>query len=109
MVRHAGLFPYTNQYVGTPKYLYDLEQFVLWGVGPLLGVAALIGTGFAVARAARLREPAQILLLSWVVPYFLITGSFQIKFPRYQLPIYPMLTLWAAAWLVEKGRASRAW
>ncbi len=109
MVRHAGLFPYTNQYVGTPKYLYDLEQFILWGAGPLLGVAALAGVGFAVVRAARRREASQILLLSWVVPFFLVTGSFEIKFPRYLLPIYPMLALWAAAWLVEKGRASRAW
>jgi DNA-binding beta-propeller fold protein YncE len=109
MVRHAGLFPYTNQYVGTPKYLYDLEQFVLWGAGPLLGLAALAGAGFAVVRAARRREASQILLLSWVVPYFLVTGSFEIKFPRYLLPVYPMLALWAAAWLVEKGRSSRAW
>lgn len=109
MVRHAGLFPYTNQYVGTPKYLYDLEQFVLWGAGPLLGLAALAGVGFAVVAAARRREASQILLLSWVVPYFLVTGSFEIKFPRYLLPIYPMLALWAAAWLVEKGRAQRAW
>lgn len=109
MVRHAGLFPYTNQYVGTPKYLYDLEQFVLWGVGPLLGVAALVGVGWAVVRAVRRREASQILLLSWVLPYFLLTGSFEIKFPRYLLPIYPMLALWAAAWLVEKGRAARGW
>lgn len=109
MVRNAGLFPYTNQYVGTPKYLYDLEQFVFWGVGPLLGLAALVGAGVAIARAARRREASQILLVSWVVPYFLVTGSFQIKFPRYLLPIYPMLVLWAAAWLVERGRASRAW
>ncbi|MGH9364501.1 MAG: glycosyltransferase family 39 protein [Thermoanaerobaculia bacterium] len=109
MVRHAGLFPYTNQYVGTPKYLYDLEQLVLWGLGPALGIAALVGAVWAAVRAARRRQAPQILLFAWVVPYFLITGSFEIKFPRYLLPIYPMLALWAAAWLFEKGRAALGW
>jgi DNA-binding beta-propeller fold protein YncE len=109
MVRNAGLFPYTNQYVGTPKYLYPLEQLVLWGMGPALGLCALAGTVWAAARAVRLRDKSQAVLFAWVVPYFLITGSFDIKFPRYLLPIYPMLALWAAAWLVEKSRASRSW
>ena len=109
MVRHAGLFPYTNQYVGTPKYLYNLEQLVLWGMGPALGLACLAGAGWAAVRAVRLRDRAQALLFAWVAPYFLITGSFDIKFPRYLLPIYPMLVLWAAAWLVEKARGSRGW
>jgi hypothetical protein len=34
---------YTNQYVGVPKVLYDLREMVVWGMGPLLGVAALVG------------------------------------------------------------------
>ena len=109
MVRNAGLFPYTNQYVGTPKYLYHLEQLVLWGVGPALGLACLAGTVWAAVRAAKRRDKAQAILFAWVVPYFLITGSFDIKFPRYLLPIYPMLVLWAAAWLVDRSRSSRGW
>jgi DNA-binding beta-propeller fold protein YncE len=109
MVRNAGLFPYTNQYVGTPKYLYNLEQLVLWGMGPALGVACLVGAAWAAVRAVKRREKAQALLFAWVVPYFVITGSFDIKFPRYLLPIYPMLVLWAAAWLVERSRTSRSW
>ena len=34
-----------------------------------------------------------VLLLSWVVPYFLITGAFQVKFIRYLTPITPLLVL----------------
>jgi 4-amino-4-deoxy-L-arabinose transferase-like glycosyltransferase/DNA-binding beta-propeller fold protein YncE len=109
MVRHAGSVPYTNQYVGTPKYLYDLEQLVLWGMGPALGLAALVGAGWAAFRAVSRKQAPQIVLLAWVVPYFLVTGYFEVKFPRYLLPIYPVLALWAAAWLVEKWRAARGW
>src|SRR5262249_17877445 len=33
MVRHAGVVPYTNQYLGTTKGLYELEQVVVFGMG----------------------------------------------------------------------------
>ena len=36
------------------------------------------------------------LLLSWVVPYFLITGAFDVKFMRYMIPITPFLLLFGA-------------
>ena len=49
MVRTAGLFPYTNQYVGVPKGIYDLRELVVWGMGPALGLTALIGLGLALA------------------------------------------------------------
>ena len=47
----------------------------------------------------RTRRAEEWILLSWVVPFFLISGWFQVKFPRYLLPIYPVMILWAAAWL----------
>ena len=40
-----------------------------------------------------------VLLLCWVVPYFLITGAFHVKFMRYLLPIAPLLTLFGARML----------
>jgi 4-amino-4-deoxy-L-arabinose transferase-like glycosyltransferase len=43
------------------------------------------------------------LLLSWVVPYLLTTGNFQVKFMRYLLPVTPILLLYGAA-LVWEGR-----
>ena len=107
MVRHAGMFPYTNQYIGAPKYLYDLGQMILWGMGPLLGVAAVVGTIFAAAAAVRKRRMAEIVLLAWVLPFFAITGSFDVKFPRYLLPIYPFLILWGAAGLAAWAARSR--
>ena len=109
MVRNAGMFPYTNQYIGVPKYLYDIGQMVLWGMGPLLGIAVLAGTAVTIREAVRERRMSEIILLAWVLPFFLVTGSFDVKFPRYLLPIYPLLILWGAAMLRSLAAARPAW
>ena len=106
MVRHAGAVPYTTQYVGVPKVFYDLREMVVWGMGPLLGLAALAGT-VARFRRGRTVPGAEWVLLAWVAPFFAITCSFDVKFVRYLLPIYPLVVLWGAAWLQEwAGRAA---
>ncbi|MDX2166123.1 MAG: DUF2298 domain-containing protein [Deltaproteobacteria bacterium] len=107
MVRNAGLLPYTNQYVGVPKYFYDLEQLVLWGMAPPLGLVAIWASATRVVGAVRERSAIDLMLLSWVVPFFLITGSFDVKFIRYLLPIYPIMIMWAAAWLLRLADRSR--
>ena len=50
-----------------------------------------------------------VLLLCWVVPYFLVTGAFHVKFMRYMLPIAPLLTLFGARmlWALWDRAASR--
>jgi len=106
MVRNAGIFPYTNQYVGTPKYFYELEQMILWGMAPALGVTAVIGTGARILNLLRERSSADLVLLAYVVPFFLVTGWFDVKFPRYLLPIYPILILWAAVLLTRAAQSS---
>jgi 4-amino-4-deoxy-L-arabinose transferase-like glycosyltransferase len=107
MVRHAGTFPFTNQYVGLPHFVYEGKELVLWGLGPLLGLAALWATFARLARPKALR-PAEWILASFLVPYVVITCTFEVKFPRYLLPVYPILLLWAAAWLSERAERSRA-
>jgi YYY domain-containing protein len=109
MVRHAGLVPYTTQYIGVPKVIYDLREMVVWGMGPLLGIAALVGTA-ARLRRWRSLSGAEWVLLAWVLPFFAVTCSFDVKFVRYLLPIYPLVVLWGAAWLqrwAERGAAGR--
>lgn len=107
MVRQAGLYPYTHQYVGAPLLLYEVRELVLWGMGPLPGVVALVGL---LTRLRRRTPAAEWLLLAWVVPFLLINASFEIKYPRYLLPIVPLLCLWGAAVLThwaERGRGGR--
>ena len=102
MVRNAGSVPYTNQYVGVPKVLYDLKEIVLWGLGPALGVAALIGAAARLLSLARKKEQRELLVWAWAVPFFVVTASFDVKFPRYLLPLYPVLLLGAAALLARR-------
>jgi 4-amino-4-deoxy-L-arabinose transferase-like glycosyltransferase len=102
MVRHAGALPFTNQYVGLPHFLYEAKELVLWCLGPLLGLAALWATAARLVRVRALR-PGEWILASFFVPYVLITCTFEVKFPRYLLPVYPILLLWAGAWLAERA------
>src|SRR5207245_7163980 len=41
-----------------------------------------------------------LVVLSWVLVYSALTGSFYVKFMRYMLPVYPFLALMAAALLL---------
>jgi YYY domain-containing protein len=61
-----------------------------------IAVVALLATLPLRPQESRL----DVLLLSWVVPYLLITGAFQVKFLRYLLPITPFLLLFGAKMLV---------
>ena len=123
MARGAADLGFTRQYEGTLPYLYFIEMQVRWGMGPLLGVVAFAGLAWAVWGAGRnailqnratgaqfsriaqrLRDDPVVIVLLWVVPYFLITGSFAVKYMRYMQPIAPLLVLFGAALLVAGGK-----
>ena len=61
-----------------------------------ISLLALLATLPARSKHAQL----EVLLLCWVVPYFLVTGAFHVKFMRYMLPIAPLLTLFGARFAV---------
>ena len=63
------------------------------------GVAFVALVGTLPVRSSRSR--GAVLLLSWVVPYFLIVGSFQVKFIRYLIPITPFLLLFGSTMLFD--------
>ncbi|MBI2866197.1 MAG: glycosyltransferase family 39 protein, partial [Chloroflexi bacterium] len=105
MAQRAIDLPYTRQYIGTTAYLYPLEQLLKWGMGLPLGLAALGGLAFGLWRGLARRQWADLLLLSWIVPYFALVGSFEVKFLRYMLPLLPFLSLMAARGLL----AARVW
>ncbi|MDD9995364.1 MAG: DUF2298 domain-containing protein, partial [Dehalococcoidia bacterium] len=73
---------------------------VLFNSAIAVACAAVIATVALVSTlpARRADTRVGVLLLSWVVPYFLITGSFEVKFMRYMIPITPVLVLFGA-WL----------
>jgi len=101
MVRGTNDWPFTRQYRGTLPYVYHIEQQLRWGMGWPLGLVAFAGLAYILWRAVRRKcRGAEWVILSWVVPYFLITGSFLVKFMRYMLPITPFLSLMGAQMLL---------
>jgi len=131
MIRGGLAFPFTIQYTGAVHYLYHIIMQVRWGMGPLLGLTAFAGFAWAAWRGLRAMwqrrrrrqprssgprslRPADAVLLAWTLPYFLVTGSFTVKFMRYLQPLTPFLMIYAAALLLsgrrdEHGDRRRVW
>ncbi|HET8844683.1 MAG TPA: DUF2298 domain-containing protein, partial [Ktedonobacteraceae bacterium] len=92
--------PFVRQFAGTIPYVYELQNMVLWGMGVLLGLAALAGLIWLCWRIWHHEMASWLVLLSWVVVYGAINGSFYTKYMRYMLPLYPLLILMGACMLV---------
>lgn len=126
MVRGDAGFDFTRQYVGTWPYVYPLLMQLRWGMGYALGVPAIAGFAWAIARGGRKlrarsrrgvddRAPsreaagrAEVVVLAWTGVYFLVTGAFFAKFMRYMQPLTPFLMIYAAAFLwIVLGRSWR--
>ncbi|MBX7214756.1 MAG: glycosyltransferase family 39 protein [Thermoflexales bacterium] len=95
--------PYIRQYTDTAPYAYFIQQLAVWGMGLPYGIFAMAGWLFLVYIAFRRRSVGALLLLSWLIPYFAISGRFQAKFLRYMLPLLPFLAI-AAATLADEIR-----
>ncbi|MBU3957410.1 glycosyltransferase family 39 protein [Patescibacteria group bacterium] len=117
MTRSAFTFPYTLQYVGKIPYFYELKNIFLWGIGPILATLAFIGVIFVTSAlfikrdshvasllgmtSLRAQRSNLFIPLSFFWFYFLVVGSFAIGFMRYMLPLYPLLCLFAAIFLMN--------
>jgi len=107
MVRGNPGIPFTLQYIGTPAYTYFVDQMVRWGLGVPLAVVAFGGLLWSVWRLGSRRSfcpGGDSVLLAWALPFFLVTGGFQVKFLRYLLPLTPFLIVMGAGMLVAAGR-----
>ncbi len=96
MARGDLELPFTIQYEHTTPWLYHLRNLVIWGLGIPLGVAALAGSALIAWRAARNRNTLEILFIAALLIPFLWLGAQQVKFMRYLLPLYPLLSIAAA-------------
>ncbi|MDW8402838.1 DUF2298 domain-containing protein [Chloroflexus sp.] len=116
-------FPPGQQWVGRPAYIFPWLNMVLWGMGPLLGLAAWGGWALFAARHARrgwqwaLRpspyvgrpwHPAWVLWV-WIAFYFAWQGGQFAITMRYLLPIYGALIVLAAWALAVATCWGRRW
>ncbi len=99
--------PYVRQFAGTIPFIYQGQNMLLWGMGLALGLAVIAGFFWLCWRIWKRNAGSWLVVMSWVVVYGAITGSFYVKFMRYMLPLYPFLTLMAASVLVAYVRYSR--
>jgi hypothetical protein len=107
LVRGTLDLPYVRQFAGTTPFLYQAQNMLLWGMGLTLGLAVVAGFLWLCWRIWKRNAGLWLVVLSWVVVYGAITGSFYVKFMRYMLPLYPFLTLMAASVLIAFLRYSR--
>jgi 4-amino-4-deoxy-L-arabinose transferase-like glycosyltransferase len=99
-------FPFTRQYRGTTPYLYHIEQQLRWGMGWPLGIVAFLGLCWVLVRVLlRRAQPGELILLSWIVPYFGVTGLFLAKFMRYMVPVVPLFVVMGAGMLCKMQEA----
>ncbi len=95
------IFPYTLQFVGKIKYVYELQQIFFWGLGPVTTTFSLCGLLTLIIKTSRNRKKRLTLLLflSYGLFYFTVFGSFAVGWIRYMLPIYPFLAI-TAGWFL---------
>lgn len=94
----SGAFdvPFTRVYVGTLPVIYQLEQFVRWGVGPVSGILALSGVLLLTRRFWRTPSGGAWILLCWLLGYGFVISLSETKFLRYLAPLMPALAIAAA-------------
>ena len=85
MVRNAGVWPFTIQYVGTAPYLYHIQQTAVWGLGLPLGIVAWLAVPITAATlfwtTGRFR--ADTIILVFVLVTLVVQESFEVRFQRY--------------------------
>jgi hypothetical protein len=87
-----------------PGWVYHITESLAGGLGWPATLLCLAGVGWAVWR----RRAADLMLLAYFVPYYLLIGAFQVKFARYMLPLFPVLAVWAGRLLAELVRGPTA-
>lgn len=88
-LRHHREFLYDR--AGDRALFTHLSFTLPVGLGWPVYVAACLGF----LRALRLRRPADLVLLAFFIPFFGVIGSVRMIFPRYVLPLVPILIVWA--------------
>lgn len=103
MTKDAFVFPYTLQYVGKVPYIYEIKNIFFWGQGIILATLCISGTFFVTIKTVRkntINTPYTIILLIFFWIYFAVVGNFHVGFMRYLLPLYPLLCLFGALFLI---------
>lgn len=100
-------WPPNHQWFGRRDWLFPARNMVLWGMGLPLGLAGWLAWLWAARELWLRRRLALLLPWLWTALVFGYYGQQWGKTMRYFLPVYPTLTLLAAAGLVALVDARR--
>ncbi|MBI2842093.1 MAG: glycosyltransferase family 39 protein [Armatimonadetes bacterium] len=105
--RYAGGFLYEMKHAASghglvfegegPGWFSVLTNSLGYGLGILLLVIVLFSVALAVVRHKR----SDLVLLSFIVPYFLLIALSKVHFARYAIPLLPPLAILAGRLMVE--------
>jgi hypothetical protein len=79
--------------MGLPVFLLVLVGFFCAGVRVIKNVIET----FITQKSSLHPMVAEAIPLVFIVVFFIATAGFQVKFPRYLMPIYPILFLFAGS------------
>jgi YYY domain-containing protein len=96
-------FPPALQWARRP-FSFAWENMVVWGLGLPLGILAWSGFLWMGWRILKGEWRQHSLLWLWTFIYFLWQSSVFSRTMRYQIPVYPILAIFAAWALVELWR-----
>ncbi|HXU23703.1 MAG TPA: DUF2298 domain-containing protein, partial [Tepidiformaceae bacterium] len=100
-------YPPFIQFAGRTPFLTPLKTMVLWGTGPLLGIAAWVALGAGAVLLFKRRELTFLLPLSFAAAIFVFQGERFVAFMRYFAPMYPVLCLMAGWGLISLWRTAQ--
>ncbi|MBZ0308266.1 MAG: hypothetical protein K8I82_19535, partial [Anaerolineae bacterium] len=101
--------PPNHQWANRTPWLFPLQNIVLYGMGPLLGLSGWAGLAWALWKIIRGRPgwTRLAILAAWITVYFGWLGRNWVTTMRYFMPIYSPLIILAAWALVELVKGAR--
>jgi 4-amino-4-deoxy-L-arabinose transferase-like glycosyltransferase len=75
-----------------PGLIFNLTNSLFYGLGLPVLLFALFGAGISLNK----KKPETFIVLSFVIPYYVIVSTWKLRYARYMLPITPLLILFAA-------------
>jgi hypothetical protein len=90
---------FTRQYMGSLPIAYVIEQHARWGLGLPLALSSYAGFLIMIFKGNIKRNQVHFMLVLWGVIALALAGIPLAKFPRYSLPLLPILHI-TNAWLL---------
>lgn len=89
-------FPPGQQWAMRTPFLFSMQNIVLWGLGPALGIAAWAGWLAALWRLVSRRHLAHLIPVVWIGFYYAWQGGQFVMTMRYYGLLYGLLCIMAA-------------